>query len=48
MTIYFSKIKDMLDEEHILVFKQGEFQNPMIILSKNDIEKLNEEWKRKI
>ena len=47
MTIYFAKIKNMLNEDHILVFKQGEFGTPILTLDKKAIKDLNEEWERK-
>ena len=44
MIIDFTKIK-WAGEENILITNREESQKPILILNKDDIKKLNEEWK---
>ena len=40
----FRKIKNKYDEPHLVIFEQGEFKKPILILEKDEVAKLNEEW----
>lgn len=46
MDYAFNKIRKG-NEDFIIIFRQGELMNPILMLDDNSIKKLNEEWKRK-
>lgn len=45
---HFTKVKTRyISEEYLLVFRQGEIQEPILALNKKNIADLNKEWKSK-
>jgi hypothetical protein len=43
--LYFSRVKISNGEEGIIIFRQGELNNPICILCKDEMSRLIKEWK---
>jgi hypothetical protein len=44
MNIVCKKFVDLFNDEYLMVFEQGKFAKPILMLDKNDIKRINEEF----
>lgn len=44
MMVVCKKFVDQFNEEFLMVFEQGKFAKPILMLDKNDIKRINEEF----
>ncbi len=47
MRYYFKKVDLGISGKGIMIYEQGEVQNPKLILMDYEVEELNKEWNRK-